>query len=129
MSDDSIFGPRGSIRPLMPSTSELNPASWAYERIAKSIVEFESKLNDEQEIGARLVSFSANETIRIDDIGYWGPDIIKFYGRDSNDNPVELIQHMSQINVLLVALPKETAEPKRIGFALEKKLEQEGDAE
>ena len=39
---------------------------------------------------------------------------------------VELIQHISQVNVLLVALPKEQEEPRRIGFMLEKRLGQGG---
>jgi len=109
----------------MPSLSlpvvSRNHAKWAYERLAKSIIRFEKELDDETEIGARLVSFSNKDTFHIEDLGYWGPDFVIFYG--SNDGrPVELIQHISQVSVMLVALPKEKEEPRRIGFSLEEKL-------
>ncbi len=68
--------------------------------------------------------FTANEIIHIDDVGYWGPDIIRFYGNTSDGHPVELMQHISQLNVLLMAV-KPVAEPRRIGFVLQKKLDGE----
>lgn len=108
----------------MPTT---NPAKWTYERIVRSIIEFEKDLNQGQEIGARLVSFTDRDVIHIDDVGYWGPDMIMFYGRNVDGNPVQLIQHISQVSVLLVALPKEHETPRRIGFHLEQKLTQGGD--
>ncbi|TBC02108.1 DUF6173 family protein [Rhizobium ruizarguesonis] len=111
---------------LGKSGHELNPASWMYERIVKSIIDFEEKLDPNLEIGARLVSFASSEIIHIDDVGYWGPDIIKFYGKNADGNPVELMQHMSQLSVLLVAV-KPLAEPRRIGFVLKGKLEAEDD--
>jgi hypothetical protein len=82
------------------------------------------ELDPSLEIGARLVSFTANEVIHIDDVGYWGPDIIKFYGHTSDGRAVELMQHLSQLNVLLMAV-KPVAEPRRIGFVLQEKLEED----
>jgi Family of unknown function (DUF6173) len=105
----------------------INPASWMYERIVKSIIDFEKDLDQESEIGARLVNFNSNEIISIDDVGYWGPDLVKFYGINSSGQKVELMQHMTQVNVLLVAIPKQHDQPKRIGFLLEEKLNKEED--
>lgn len=102
--------------------SQTNPAAWMYERIVRSIIDFEKKLDSDQEIGARLVSFSSGETIHIDDVGYWGPDIIKFYGRNVDGRPVELMQHISQMSVLLVSVKAEQEKPRRIGFILEQRL-------
>ena len=34
---------------------KLNPAEWAHERLGKYIKEFEAELDDDHEIGARLV--------------------------------------------------------------------------
>lgn len=119
------------ITPLSPSSlipdSELNPAKWAYERIAKSIIAFEKELDPDEEVGARLVSFGGNEVIHIDDLGYWGPDFVKFYGRTSDDRNVELIQHISQVSVMLVAVKTEDESAKRIGFVLSEKLKKEDD--
>tara|TARA_R110001592_G_scaffold25555_3_gene96944 strand:+ start:3972 stop:4331 length:360 start_codon:yes stop_codon:yes gene_type:complete len=103
---------------------QINPARWAHERLVRSIINFEKELDDEHEIGARLVNFSPTEPVHIDDLGYWGPDFVIFHGTNLDGRPVELIQHISQVNVLLVALKKEKPEPRRIGFELEKKLEE-----
>ncbi|MDZ5453900.1 DUF6173 family protein [Labrys sedimenti] len=99
-----------------------NSARWMHERIIKSIIEFEKKLDDKTEVGGRLVNFGARETIAIDDVGFWGPDLVIFYGKNADGHPVELLQHVTQINVLLVAIPAETETPRRIGFILEKRL-------
>ncbi len=59
--------------------------------------------------------------------GIGGPDFVKFYGMNLDGNPVELIQHISQVSALLVALPNEEDAPRRIGFILEKRLEQDAE--
>ena len=97
-----------------------------YERIVRSIIEFEKSLDKDQEVGARLVQFGQNEVIFIDDVGYWGPDIIKFYGHNVDGRPVELMQHFSQMSVLLVSVKVDKEEPRRIGFILEEKLREDG---
>ncbi len=110
-------------------TSKTNPAKWAHERIVRSIIAFEAKLDADHEIGARLTSFTASEIIHIDNVGYWGPDLIKFYGCNVDGQPVELIQHISQINVLLIAVKKQHETAERIGFRLEKKLDKRNEPE
>jgi len=64
--------------------------------------------------------------IRIEGMGYFDPDIITFYGQDQMGMRTQLVQHVSQLNVMLRALPKKTpAEaPTRIGFRLAQDLEQ-----
>ncbi|MCK4349948.1 MAG: hypothetical protein KAX13_03775, partial [Candidatus Krumholzibacteria bacterium] len=99
-------------------SSTLNPAKWTYERLAKYIQEFESSLDDNHEIGARLVSFGTKIVFHIENIGYHGPDIITFYGIDDSGQNVQLIQNISQLSVLLVAVKKTGKEPRRIGFSL-----------
>ena len=120
MSDfGSLIAPRFSM-PKLPETTI--PAKWMYERLVRSIAEFEKKLDDTEEIGARLVTFGT-DVFHIQDIGYWGPDIIKFYGVNVGGKPIELIQHYSQLSVLLVAVPKVSDKPRRIGFELIRQLE------
>jgi len=81
--------------------------------------QFETRLDQEHEIGARLVSFGANLTFHIQDMGYYGPDMIVFYGKNDSGEPVQLIQHVSQLSVLLVAVRKQQPQPRRIGFILD----------
>lgn len=101
--------------------STINPAKWAYERIVKSIIAFEKRLDSEHEIGARLVSFGTTEVFHIEDMGYWEPHMIKFFGHNAERMPVELIQHVTQLSVLLVAMKKQHEQPRRIGFELSEK--------
>jgi len=99
-----------------------NQAEWAYERLTKQIIDFEGKLNDDEEIGARLVSCPGPEGVfHVEDMSYWGPDLIMFYGTDQDGRPRQLIQHVSQINILLSAIPKKEKIAKRIGFVLSQK--------
>jgi hypothetical protein len=95
-----------------------NPAQWAFERLTKYIAEFEKNLDLDHEVGACLVSFGRESTFHISKIGYSGPDIIAFYGVMENGAHVQLIQNISQLNVLLIALPKIDENPRRIGFDL-----------
>src|SRR5689334_24227764 len=73
-----------AIQPISSSVLvpdiKLNPAKWTYERLGKYIVDFEADLDDQHEIGARLVSFGSTITFHIQSVGYYGPDIITFHG-------------------------------------------------
>jgi hypothetical protein len=73
--------------------------------------DFEAELDDDHEIGARLVSFGQNVTFHIEDIGYHGPDMITFYGRTESMEKVQLIQNISQLSVLLIAVNKQQSKP------------------
>ena len=69
-----------------------------------------------------MVSFGSTVQFHIVDMGYWGPDILTFDGVDEHGSRMKLIQNISQLNVLLVAMPKREPEaaPQRIGFQLGK---------
>jgi hypothetical protein len=97
-------------------------AEWTYRRLVTYIVQFERNLDADHEIAGRMVSFGSAIQFHIVDVGYWNPDIITFDGVDPEGNPMKLIQHVSQLNVLLVSARKlaPAAEPRRIGFRLEK---------
>ena len=118
-----IFAPK--FPELELPLSQTNPAAWTYERLGEYIKDFESELDADHEIGARLVSFGQSVTFHIQNVGYYGPDIISFDGIDSNGQKVQLIQHMSQLSVLLVAMTKLEDEPKRIGFIWDKESQDE----
>ena len=58
--------------------------------------------------------------LAIEGVGFFDPDLVTFYGRDEDGLKTQLIQHVSQLNVLLRAVPKEQPEdpPRRIGFQM-----------
>ncbi len=109
-------------RSLSLPSSVTNAAKWTYERLVDYINDFEKDLDDNHEIGARLVSFGSTITFHIQDIGYWGPDIISFTGVDDNSQKVQLIQNTSQLSVLLIAVAKKEDKARRIGFELKEKI-------
>ena len=102
-----------------------NPAEWMFDRLVRMIDDFEKGLSDEEEIGGRLVGAPGEGSFHIDDIGFWGPDMIMFYGKNHYGRPVRLIQHYTQLSVLLTSMPKEKEKPRRIGFVIREKLTQE----
>lgn len=121
LTDEAICQMGSLVAPLpgpLPKPQEAghNPARWMFDRLASYIKQFESRLDEEHEVGARLVSFGANLTFHIEDMGYFGPDMIVFYGKNESGEPVQLIQHTSQLSVLLVAVRKQQERPRRIGF-------------
>ncbi|HSV81530.1 MAG TPA: DUF6173 family protein [Ramlibacter sp.] len=116
----TVVAPLPATLPKVPEHQD-NPAKWMFERLVAYIKQFETRLDQEHEIGARLVSFGANLTFHIQDMGYYGPDMIVFYGKNDSGEPVQLIQHVSQLSVLLVAVRKQQPQPRRIGFILDDK--------
>ena len=103
-----------------------SPAQWAYERIILYIQNFEKQLDNDHEVGMGLTGGEAG-VIRIEGLGFYDPDIITFYGRDPTGTKAQQIQHVSQLNVMLRALPKQVdqPEPTRIGFRLAADLEKQ----
>ncbi|MGK7752897.1 MULTISPECIES: hypothetical protein [unclassified Roseovarius] len=104
--------------------AEKSPAKWAYERLILYIQNFEKTLDNEHEVAMGFAGGGPG-TLRIEGMGYFDPDIVTFYGSDPSGAKTQLIQHVSQLGVMLRALPKppETAEPVRIGFRLAQDLE------
>jgi hypothetical protein len=100
---------------------EQNHASEFQKRLVEWIKEFDETLDEEHEVGARLVNFGESISFHIQSIGYWNPSLIVFNGLTKNNEPVELIQHVSQISILLMKLPKiDPNKPKhRFGFSKE----------
>jgi len=120
--DRLAIGPRlPDLVPMPPITTEAqrNYASEFHDRLMEWINNFDASLDEQYEVGVRLVNFGQSVTFHLDHIGYWNPSLITFSGTTEDGNPVELIQHVIQISVLLVKLPrKNPEEPKRpIGFS------------
>lgn len=107
-----------------PEDGRKSPAQWAYERIILYIRNFEEQLDASQEVAMGFTGGDAG-VVRIEGMGYFDPDILTFYGSDNGGGRTQMIQHVSQLNVMLRALPKppEKAEATRIGFRLVQDLE------
>lgn len=108
-----------------PETGK-SPAQWAYERIILYIRNFEEQLDPSQEVAMGFTGGDAG-VLRIEGMGYFDPDILTFYGTDNGGGRTQMVQHVSQLNVMLRALPKppEQEEATRIGFRLVQDLEED----
>lgn len=104
--------------------SQTNPAKWAYLKLIECIYEFEKNLDDDHEIGAR-VSFPSETTFYIQEVSYHGPHMVSVSGCNEAGNTLQLVQHVSQLSVFLVAIKKRGEEPVRIGFKLKRTAEEE----
>ncbi|MES2665447.1 MAG: DUF6173 family protein [Pseudomonadota bacterium] len=103
-----------------PKSPPKSPAEWAHDRLVLYIRDFESQLAARDEIAMGFAGGEAG-VLRIEGLGYFDPDIITFYGRDAEGAKTQLVQHVSQLSVILRAVPKAARdeEPaRRIGFRL-----------
>src|SRR5690348_14703814 len=82
-----------------------NTASNFAKHIMNAIRAHEMTLDNAHEVGARLVSFGQAVVFHLKEIQYADPSLIFFSGETENGQPVTLIQHISQISVLLMTLP------------------------
>src|ERR1017187_9887626 len=115
-----------ALRNPLVEAAEANYASEFHKRLTKWIGDYDAALDQAHEVGLRLVSFGQTVVFHLTGIGFWNPSLISFTGVMEDGSPVELIQHVSQISVLLLKLVrKDPSKPKRpIGFAPEKAAEQ-----
>ena len=127
---DCSEGDCAELQPLPAAVArkpqeQKSPAEWAYQRLILYVQKFEEGLNADQEVAMGFAGSDAG-TLHIRGIGYFAPDMITFYGFDQKGQRTQLIQHVSQLNVMLKAAPKQQAEAERIGFRLGAALEEEG---
>lgn len=120
ISRGTTYTPKIDLPHLEPfSIRDYDNADWQYEKICEQIDDFQNRLDDEHEVALLLTNFGQSIILRVSELGYQNPCLIYYYGY-SNDKYCQLIQHISQINFLLMAVPKQDPEkPARrvvIGF-------------
>jgi hypothetical protein len=101
-----------------PAKRPPGPAATAYTRLVAHIRAFEADLDPQHDIAMGFAGSDAG-TLRIAGIGYHDPDILTFYGFDEDGQKTQLIQHVSQLSVILRAVPRAEDTPRRIGFRLQ----------
>lgn len=117
-------GTTKDMEKLKKAAAGKSPAQWAYERLILYIQKFEEQLDNAHEVA---MGFSGGDAgvLRIEGLGFFDPDIITFYGTDETGARTQQICHVSQLNVMLRAMPRRNEEgmPARIGFRLAEGLE------
>jgi hypothetical protein len=106
------------------SPEQKSPAEWAYERLILYIQNFEEQLDGDHEVAMGFTGGDVGN-LHIHGMGFFAPDLLAFYGADEAGTRAQLIQHVSQLNVMLRAAKKQHKEPTRIGFKLASTLDEE----
>lgn len=106
--------------PIAAGLRDYKLADNQYEILMKEIKDFESELDENEEVALQLASFGQSVLMQVTEIGYHNPSLIFFYGYVNNQWS-QLIQHVSQLNFLLTTIPKAdpSKPPRRIGFFIE----------
>ena len=95
---------------------EHNPAIGISEAILKRIADFEGQLTEDEELAVSLPGAGDSGPVRLVSVKYSGPSLLVLIGKDERGRPVHLLQHVSQTNIVLVAVPKASNQTRRIGF-------------
>jgi len=112
--DSLIFQPKHDISKLITPIAQPYSASEFHKRLVEMIKRFDRQLDQEHEVGMRLVSFGQTITFHVTSMGYCNPSLIQFNGILEDGSLVELIQHISQISFLLMAVKR--LNPNFFGF-------------
>lgn len=87
-----------------------------FEIIKKYVLDFQSQLDGEHDVGVMLTNFGSTVLMEVTEIGYEKSVLMVFKGY-VNGRMSTLIQHINQLNFLLTSVPKALEEPHRtIGF-------------
>ncbi|MET3291228.1 hypothetical protein EDM56_11425 [Brevibacillus fluminis] len=105
----------------MPEIQDIklkDDAETIAQELYNATLDYHHQLDADHEVGLMLASFGQAITVNITGIGHVGTNLIKFIGFLDNGNPVELLQHVNQINFLLISVKKVNPEEpkKKIGF-------------
>lgn len=112
----------------LSDSQDLEQASDFFKKLSHYMDQFDKSLNQEQEVGMKLVSFGQSIQFTVHNIGYYNPKLICFYGELPDGSPVQLIQHVNQISFLLTAVQRKHPEQVKrpIGFCPGLHRHQEG---
>jgi len=87
-----------------------------FNHVMKRIEDHQNSIQENEELGLKLANFGEASQIHIRSIGYKNPNIIEFTGINPDGNTVTLIQHISQLNFMIVSLKAFEEKAFRIGF-------------
>ena len=102
---------------LKNEIAQTNKAEYMAKVIGQRIVDFQSTLSEVQDVALQIIQFNNSITLYVTKVSHLGLGLIVFQGSDSANNPCEIVQHISQINVLMAIVSKPADIPHRkIGF-------------
>ena len=114
----SVTPPAGQA--ATPTSREENRASALARHIFNKIQAYAATLDEAHEVGLRLLSAGPPLTLHFAGMGYADPSLIAFTGATDAGEPLEVIQHVSQISMLLTTVPRLHPERPKEEFRIER---------
>lgn len=106
-----------AICPEPEQAATLHAAEEVFNHILGRVKQFQADLPAEHELGLQLPDLGGGHALHVRGMGFKNPNIIEFYGMLDGESQVAIIQHISQLNFMMVAVPPPAnQEPYRIGF-------------
>jgi len=93
-----------------------NPFTGTCKAVRASIEQFEAGLDADHEVSMQIVSSGATLSLRPERVGFSTANLITFHGMTDDGEQVHLVQHVSQVSMMLKAARKQNALPKRVVF-------------
>ncbi len=88
-----------------------------FQFIQARMANFQKNLPEDYEMGVKLANYGVAAEIHIRGMGFQNPSIIEFYGMLEGGKQAILVQHVAQLNFMLLAVPPlDDARPYRVGF-------------
>ena len=92
-------------------------AQEVFQFLRARMANFQENLPDNYEMGVKLANYGVAAEIHVRGMGFQNPNIIEFYGLLNDGKEVILVQHIAQLNAMLLAVPPiDGKEPYRVGF-------------
>jgi len=115
-----VMGTAGFVeKQVRKEAEEAGFASTMFEAVKRQIQEFEEALSASEDVGFMFANFGTTTTFRVQTIGFQHPHLIVMIG-EHDGKPLRLLQHVSQVSLLLRAVPGGETPRKPIGFQVEK---------
>jgi hypothetical protein len=92
--------------PRIDIPKPINIAELSAEAVWDEIATFEATLDDAHELGVCIVGGPAGLCVHVREVGWRNGNALIFSGVDGESRPVRLMQHLTQLNFLMVAVPK-----------------------
>lgn len=100
---------------------DVSSAELMHQQLEEQITEAEDSLENDEKL--EIIIVGAPEKFILDAVGFSAPEMILFYGHIYEDNAgdVRLLQHVSQVNLYLKLVKRESPEAprKKIQFSFE----------
>ena len=78
---------------------------------------FQENLPEDYEMGVKLANYGVAAEIHVRGMGFQNPNVIEFFGILEDGKQVILVQHVAQMNFMLLAVPPlDEKKPYRVGF-------------